>query len=236
MHGLVLAGGEGSRLAAEGVPTPKPLLEVAGQPLIVALLRTLERLGCESLTCMVRADFPAVVQTLEASRFTPPFTLRTCSTPSSAHTLVEGLQAVPDGPVFCTMVDTVMRPHDWAAAYAATADHLAGGADAVLVVTPFIHDESPLYVTRDREGLARSLGSTPGGDARVSGGVYGFGPAARQTARDALADGVQRMRGFLQRLIADGARVATVEVPQIIDLDRRSDWELAQTWMASLDG
>jgi len=43
MHGLVLAGGEGSRLAAEGVPTPKPLLEVAGQPLIVTLLRTFER-------------------------------------------------------------------------------------------------------------------------------------------------------------------------------------------------
>jgi NDP-sugar pyrophosphorylase family protein len=236
MHGLVLAGGEGSRLAAEGVPTPKPLLEVAGQPLIVTLLRTLERLGCESLTCMVRADFPAVVQTLDASRFKPPFIVKTCSTPSSAHTLVEGLQTVPPGPVFCTMVDTVMRPRDWAAAYAATADHLAGGADAVLVVTPFLHDESPLYVTRDREGLARSLGSTPAGDARVSGGVYGFGPAAREAAREAVADGVQRMRGFLQRLIADGARVATVEVPQIIDLDRRSDWELAQAWMASLDG
>ncbi len=236
MHGLVLAGGEGSRLAAEGVPTPKPLLEVAGQPLIVALLRTLERLGCESLTCMVRADFPAVVQALERQRFKPPFILRTCSTPSSAHTLVEGLQAVPAGPVFCSMVDTVMRPRDWAAAYGATRDHLASGADAVLVVTPFVHDESPLYVARDREGLARSLGSAPGSEPRVSGGVYGFGSAARAAARDALADGVQRMRGFLQRLIADGARVATVEVPQIIDLDRRSDWELANTWMASLDG
>lgn len=236
MHGLILAGGEGSRLAAEGVPTPKPLLEVAGQPLIVTLLRTLERLGCASLTCMVRAEFPAVVQVLESSRFKAPFMVKTCSTPSSAHTLVEGLQAVPAGPVFCSMVDTVMRPRDWALVYQQTGESLAGGADAVLVVTPFVHDESPLYVARDRAGLARSLGSAPGGDARVSGGVYGFGPAARTAARDALADGVQRMRGFLQRLIADGARVATVEVPQIIDLDRRSDWDLANTWMASLDG
>jgi NDP-sugar pyrophosphorylase family protein len=236
MHGLVLAGGEGSRLAAEGVPTPKPLLPVAGQPLIVTLLRTLERLGCESLTCMVRADFPDVPKVLAGLKFTPPLQCLTCTTPSSAHTLVAGLESVPDGPVFCTMVDTVMRPRDWTAAYAATGDHLAGGADAVLVVTPFVHDESPLYVARDREGLARSLGSAPGGDARVSGGVYGFGPAAREAARDALSDGVQRMRGFLQRLIADGARVATVEVAQIIDLDRRSDWDLANTWMASLDG
>jgi len=119
--------------------------------------------------------------------------------------------------------------------YQRTRESLAEGADAVLVVTPFVHDESPLYVARDREGLARSLGSAPGGNARVSGGVYGFGPAAREAARDALADGVQRMRGFLQRLIADGARVATVEVAQIIDLDRRSDWDLANTWMSSSD-
>jgi len=235
MHGLVLAGGEGSRLAAEGVPTPKPLLEVAGQPLIVTLLRTFERLGCQSLTCMVRTGFPAVVQALESAHFEAPFILRTCTTPSSAHTLVAGLQAVPEGPVFCSMVDTVMRPRDWTAVYQRTRESLADGADAVLVVTPFVHDESPLYVARDREGWARSLGSTPGGDARVSGGVYGFGPAARAAARDALADGVQRMRGFLQRLIADGARVATVEVPQIIDLDRRSDWDLANTWMSSSD-
>lgn len=236
MHGLVLAGGEGSRLAAEGVSTPKPLLEVGGQPLIVTLLRTFERLGCDSLTCMVRADFPAVAEVLQQQRFTAPFTLQTCTTPSSAHTLVQGLQAVPAGPVFCSMVDTVMRPRDWIAVYQAAAEHLSGGADAVLIVTPFVHDESPLYVMRDREGLARSLGPVPAGDARASGGVYGFSPAARQAARDALADGVQRMRGFLQRLIADGARVATVEVAQIIDLDRRSDWELANTWMASLDG
>lgn len=195
------------------------------------LLRTFERLGCESLTCMVRADFPAVFKALDALRFKPPLILRTCSTPSSAHTLVQGFQFAPPGPVFCSMVDTVMRWSDWTAAYDATAGHLSRGADAVLIVTPFVHDESPLYVARDREGWARSLGGAPGTDARVSGGVYGFGPAARDAARDALADGVQRMRGFLQRLIADGARVATVDVAQIIDVDRRSDWELAKTFM-----
>ena len=236
MHGLILAGGEGSRLAAGGIGVPKPLVEVAGRPQIVGLLETFAALGCQSLTCAVRADFPAVARVLDGRSFGPLLTLVECRTPSSLHTLVEGLRAVPVGPVFCSMVDTVMRPRDWAEVYQRTEERLAYGADAVLIVTPFVHDESPLYVTRDREGLARALGSAPGGDARVSGGVYAFSPAARQVARDALADGVQRMRGFLQRLIADGARVATVEVAQIIDLDRRSDWELANTWMASLDG
>src|SRR5207253_8140772 len=32
MHGLILAGGEGARLAAGGIVVPKPLVEVAGKP------------------------------------------------------------------------------------------------------------------------------------------------------------------------------------------------------------
>src|SRR3989441_6635695 len=65
VHGLILAGGEGSRLAAGGIAVPKPLVEVAGKPQIVGLLETLAALGCSSLTCAVRADFPAVRRLLD---------------------------------------------------------------------------------------------------------------------------------------------------------------------------
>ena len=69
MHGLILAGGEGPRLAAGGIAVPKPLVEVAGKPQIVGLLETLAALGCSSLTCAVRADFPAVRRLLDGRRF-----------------------------------------------------------------------------------------------------------------------------------------------------------------------
>ena len=38
MQGLILAGGRGSRLAADGVDTPKALVEVGGRPQVVNLI------------------------------------------------------------------------------------------------------------------------------------------------------------------------------------------------------
>src|SRR5207253_5243125 len=148
VHGLILAGGEGSRLAAGGIRVPKPLVEVAGRPQIVGLLETFAALGCASLTCAVRADFPAVRRLLDGSRFGPPLTVVSCRTPSSLHTLVEALRGMAGGPVFCSMVDTVMRPEDWEAVYRATGRYLEEGAELVLAVTPYVDDESPVLVSR----------------------------------------------------------------------------------------
>src|SRR5436853_7940301 len=113
MHGLILTGGEGSRLAAGGIALPKPLVEIAGRPLIMRLLETFDALGCTTLTCAVRADFGDVRRLLDGVRFRVPLQLIECRTPSSLHTLVAGLEVVPPGPVFCRMVDTVMRTEDW---------------------------------------------------------------------------------------------------------------------------
>jgi NDP-sugar pyrophosphorylase family protein len=243
VHGLVLAGGEGSRLAAAGVAVPKPLVEVAGRPQIVRLLETLAALGCRTLTCAVRADFPAVARLLDGSRFGPPLTVVECRTPSSLHTLVEGLQAVPAGAVFCSMVDTVMRPEDWRAVYRATERHLEEGAVLVLAVTPYVDDESPVYVRRQEAGDVVAVGDAPLGPPPpcVTGGVYGLSAGARRAAADAVARGVVKMRGFLKALVADatggrggrGGRVAAVEVARIIDIDRPSDLQTANAWLAA---
>ena len=42
MHGLVLAGGEGSRLAADGVAAPKALVPVGGRPQLLRLVAEFE--------------------------------------------------------------------------------------------------------------------------------------------------------------------------------------------------
>ncbi len=227
MQGLILAGGEGSRLVADGVDTPKALVEVAGRPQILNLIQTLEELGCESVTCMVRegvrVDAPASV------------VVRSCRTPSSLHTLIAGLAVVPPGSVFCTMVDTVMPPEDWRRVYAGVTDQLRGGSFAVLAVTPFVDDERPVYVRRDAHGRATDIADTPGEKPEatvVTGGVYGLSPGARRLATVALSTG-SRMRAFLKLLIDVRAPVATVEVPKIIDLDHRRDLEAAESWLGT---
>ena len=233
MHGLILAGGEGSRLAAGGIGVPKPLVEVAGRPQIIGLLETFAALGCRSLACAVRADFPAVARLLDGRRFGPPLTVVECRTPSSLHTLVEGLRAVPAGPVFCSMVDTVMRPADWRVVYRATERHLGGGAELVLAVTPYVDDESPVYVSRGEGDDVRAVSDEPVQPPCVTGGVYGLSAGIRRAAADAVSGGGHKMRGFLKAVVADGRRVAAVEVPRIIDIDRPTDLQHANAWLAA---
>jgi len=234
LHGLILAGGEGSRLLAEGVTVPKPMVQVAGRPQVVHLVETLGALGCPTITCLVRDEFPDVVAMLVRRPWQSSVRVHACRTPSSLHTLVEGLALVPPGPVFATMVDTVMRPDDWRTVFERAQSGIAGGADAVLAVTPFVDDEAALYVSIEAGGRVRRLSDLPLEPRCVTGGVYAFAPRVRAVAREAADAGVSRMRNFLARLVEGGSVVAAVSVPRIIDLDRLSDLEAANAWLDTM--
>ena len=236
MHALVLAGGEGSRMAADGVAAPKALVELGGRPQLVRLLETCLELGSPTATCLIRDDVPAGAPGAEPWAHLPAERVRVlrCHTLSSLHTLVEGLARLPAGPVFCTMVDTVMPRTEWRRAYDAMERALAGGADAALLTTPFIDDEKPLYVRVDPAGRVREVGPTPMEPLAVTGGVYAFGPRARSAAAAALLAGHARMRALLEILTHDQVVVA-VETAKVIDLDHRSDLLAADAWLAAVD-
>jgi GTP:adenosylcobinamide-phosphate guanylyltransferase len=232
-HGLVLAGGEGSRLRADGISVPKALVEVAGRPQARRVLEALTSVGCVSLTCAARDDVPGLVAALGAWPFTPPVQVVACRTPTSLHTLVRGFEAAPPGPVLCSMVDTVMRAEDWlrVAGLSAAGLRQGTGVGAVIAVTPFVNDKSALYVTRRPDGQVQTFGRSPGTPVCVTGGVYAFAAAVRPLAAEALQSGVSRMRGFLDWLLGRQVGIATVEVDRIIDLDRATDVALADAWL-----
>jgi len=47
-----------------------------------------------------------------------------------------------------------------------------------------------------------------------------------------VARGGNKMRGFLKAQVTEGRRVKAVEVPRIIDIDRPSDLQDANAWLA----
>ena len=61
----IIAAGDGSRLAGEGVEKPKPLVELCGVPMIGRLLGILDRVGAERIAVIVNGRMPEVALYLE---------------------------------------------------------------------------------------------------------------------------------------------------------------------------
>lgn len=219
----------------EGSGAPKALAAVGGRPLIVGLVETLTALGCETITCVVRADFPEVAAALGRPGGGAGVRVLARRTPSSLHSFAEGLAAMPPGRVFCSMVDTVMRPIDWAAVWKAAGQQLDEGAEVMLAVTPYVDDEAALYVRVGEDGTVSAIGEAPVEPMLVTGGVYAFDEAGRARALEAVAEGLRRMRGLLKVMVAEGRRVTTVVVPRIMDVDRPVDLDAANAWITSGD-
>jgi NDP-sugar pyrophosphorylase family protein len=242
VHGLILAGGEGSRLAADGVTTPKALVPVAGRPQLERLVAQFAALGCPSVTCLVRDDVAPLVDpaALGAAAGRVPVAVVPCRTPSSLHTLVAGLAAAPAGPVLASMVDTVMAPDDWRRVFDAARATLGGGADALLALTPDPGgDDAPLRVRVAGDRVTRVGGPAadyPERPVLITGGVYALAPSARVRAGALLAAGGERMRMFLAALVEAGADVRAATVPRILDMDHRRDMEAADAYAAGWRG
>ena len=222
MHGLILAGGEGSRLLASGVTVPKALVTIAGRPQVVRMVAACRRVGCETVTCAVREDLAGAVSLAIAD---PSVRIVALRAPTSLHTLEGGLREVPPGKVLCTLVDSVMPVADWDAAHRAAKMMLTGAA-AVVAVTPFVDDASPLWADVSADGIVNMFGRRGARDL-VTGGVYWFDERARAAASDAVESGVQRLRGFLAQLIELDLPVRAVEVPKIVDVDTSADLDAA---------
>lgn len=222
MHGLVLAGGDGSRLAATGITVPKALVPIGGRAQVARMVAACRRVGCETVTCAVREDLaPAVAAAIADSRV-QVVAVRTLT---SLHTLEAGLRAIGAGDVLCTLVDTVMPAADWDEAHRNAVLALRD-ADAVVAVTPFVEDDAPLWADVAPDGAVRAFGKRGARDL-VTGGVYWFSPAARLAATVAVDAGVMRLRGFLAGLIEGSHRVRAIEVRKIVDVDTSADLDAA---------
>ena len=231
MHGLVLAGGEGSRLAASGIAVPKALISIGGQAQVARMVAACRRVGCETVTCAVREDLADAAGSVIGDVRVQVVAVRT---PTSLHTLEVGLQAIGPGDVLCTLVDSVMPAADWDDAHRRAVLALRD-ADAVVAVTPFVEDDAPLWADVAEDGTVRGFG-TRGARGLVTGGVYWLAPGARSAATAAVASGVMRLRGFLLGLIDGGLRVRAVEVRKIVDVDTSADLDAALALIGGDEG
>lgn len=235
MHFGIIAAGEGSRLAKEGIATPKPLLEIEGMPMIERLIRIFERCGAESINVVINGFMTEVREYLEALRLSDgsKINVRIKTTPSSMHTFYELMQMTGEGRFIATTVDTIFKERDFGRYVKAYAE-ASQSVDGMMSVTEFIDDEKPLYVDVDKEMDITAFADTaPANVKYISGGIYGLDGKAKPVIEKCLAEGRQRMRNFQRALLEEGLRLKAYPMGKIIDVDHPSDIATAERFLAT---
>ena len=220
--GAIIAAGEGRRLREAGFAMPKPLVPVAGVPLVEGVVRNFLAAGVASLTVIMNEDERDCVRWLGA-RFPAldiRFVVRTTASSLESFGLV--LSAAPPGPIVVSTVDAWCRPPDFVRFVEAARRRPADAV--VLAVTPLVADEAPLWGVLDADGRIRRLGGTDGNV--VTAGVYLIPERVRALAPP---PGLGRLREFLAWLVTRGEMVYGETIDRVVDVDRAADVALAES-------
>lgn len=217
MRAAVIAAGLGSRFAARGVTTPKPLVPVAGRPLVEWTLRGLAEAGFPAATVIFNESIAAACSDVIRAAF-PEMRLDVIR--RGTRSSYESFLAVVPADTACTMivstVDAMMPPGTLRDFVRAASGRPRGSL--VLGVTDHIDDEKPLYVACDGDGRITSLGRDP--TRYVTCGVYCF-PAALCHAR--AGEHHPSLRRFLGALVEDGVPAYAVDCGRTVDVDHPED-------------
>ena len=221
LSGGIIAAGEGSRLRQAGWMVPKPMVPVAGVPLIESTIRNFIAAGITRLSIIVNEqerECAAWVQT----RF-PALELRLIvkTTASSLESFREVTRGAGAGRMLVSTVDAWCRPADFARFVDAARRRPIEAT--VLAVTPLVEDEKPLGAVLDADGRVLSLGGAA--PALVTAGMYLVSERARRLEPPAR---LGRLREQLQWLLETGEPMYGEVIETVVDVDRAEDVALAE--------
>ena len=231
LHAGLIAAGLGSRFVARGVVTPKPLVPVAGRPLIEWTVGQLAGAGCARITAIFNeAGADACTAAINSAFPGTGLEVIRKSTASSFESFVEVVSRAGDAAMLVSTVDAVMVPGALRRFVAALAS-LPEDA-LVLGVTAHVDDEKPLYVEVGPGGRITALGAGPA--AHVTCGVYRVPPGllvsnGERSPRPAYP----ALRALLGDLIARGVPAFAVDCGPTIDVDRPEDVAAAERLLAA---
>lgn len=230
MHFAIIAAGEGSRLAQEGVELPKPLVNLNGTPMIRRLIDIFLDCGAEDISIIVNEQMTQVQEYVKSLVLPVPLHLTVKSTPSSMHSFYEVSRGFSEGKFILTTVDTIFRPDEFRNYVKAFEDDSA--ADGFMAVTSFIDDEKPLYIdVDDKMKITAFLDSHREGIRYISGGIYGLTSPSLRVLEDCLDKGVSRMRNYQRALVVAGLDLKAYPFRKIVDVDHQQDIQTAEEFL-----
>jgi len=231
MRAAIIAAGLGERLLAAGINEPKPLVRVAGRPLIEHAITAIADAGIDRIACIVNEFTNGIEAHCRAAFPALNFDFVRRTTPSSMESLF-ALAPLLSGARFVLLtVDSIFAP--------TTLRHFIAGAqarpqaDVVLGITAFVDDEKPLWIRIDASGRVVALGSDAVPCEYVTAGLYVFEPRVFAEIDQARRAGCTALRQFLGHLLARGYRIEADLVGKTVDVDRVEDIRIAEDFIAA---
>ncbi len=233
MKFAIIAAGEGSRLAQEGIKEPKPLIRLHGVPIIERLIGIFSQHNASGIYVIINSRQPETLEHLQKLQERFPLEIIVRDTPSSMHSLYE-LSPYLKGEKFClTTVDTLFRKEEFSE-FIKQFEECSN--DGLMAVTDFIDDEKPLYIATDKELTITAFCDTANKEtAYISGGIYGLDPKTLDILDTCIDEGIGRMRNFQRKLVENGLRLKAFPFGKIIDIDHAGDIEKARIFLAEND-
>jgi NDP-sugar pyrophosphorylase family protein len=222
LSGGIIAAGQGRRLRDAGFLVHKPMVPVAGVPLLESAIRNLAAAGISSLRIIVNEgerDCVAWAQGRFPGLHLDWIVKTTASSLESFALVAAGPEA---GRMLISTVDAWCRPADFAGFVSAA--RRRPGDTTVLALTPLVADEKPLGATLDAVGRITALGVESA--TLVTAGVYLVSERARRQAGTA---GLGRLREYLEWLRASGEPMYGEVIETVVDVDRAEDVALAES-------
>lgn len=228
MKFAILAAGEGSRLAQEGVELPKPMVKVNGEAMIDRLIRIFNDCGAEEIYIITNNLTELTQEHLrQLQEKDEKIHLIVKTTPSSMHSFYELRKVMGNGKFCLTTVDPIFREDEFKQYIQAWKN---ADEDGLMAVTDYIDDEKPLYIATDRQlNITAFLDDEP--QPYISGGIYGLSDTSFPVIDKCISEGQSRMRNFQRQLVKDGLHLKAYPFSKILDVDHASDIEKAEAFL-----
>ena len=241
MKFAIIAAGDGSRLAQEGITEPKPLVKVRGERLIDRLIRIFMENNATEIVVICNeqmfdvANHLKMIQAKGLNGLPIPLRFVVKSTPSSMHSFYELRDFLRDEPFILTTVDTIFDEsefHDYVLSFQ---DKIAHGTAALMGVTDYIDDEKPLYVGVDNVMRINGYYDNAQVDSRfISAGIYGLTASSLDILESCIEKAESRMRNFQRALVAAGLRMEAYPLTKVFDIDHIEDIRKADEGVKNL--
>lgn len=227
----IIAAGLGSRLAGDGYPGFKPMVEIQGETLIARLIRIFNANDATAIRLILNTSQQSLGSYIQGLASNVRLEIVYKDTPSSFHSFHALIQPATELEEICiSTIDPIFKEEAFEAYISAFKAQKS--LDGLMAVSQFVNDDAPLHVHVNSQmdilefsGAKRLEQTSP---IFVSGGIYCLRKNALNLAAPAMASGVQKMRNYQQELASHGLRLKAYDLGKIIDIDHLSDIPLAE--------